>query len=181
MLLKQVGIAFVVIVPTTEEEFPNESNFDEVVVRNAEAKAASVVDRAEGRAIVGADTIVNLDGKPLGKPRNRDDVVRMLKSLSGHTHIVHSGVALLDPIGDKIYRAAVQTSVRFRQLTDNEIEAYIESGEPFDKAGSYGIQARGALFIDRVEGCFFNVMGLPLSRLWEMLTQWQKEIQHNNS
>jgi septum formation protein len=180
MLLEQVGIPFVAIPPDADEEIPDGSNFDQVVVRNAVAKALSVVHRAEGRAIIGADTVVNLDGRPLGKPGNRDEASAMLHQLSGRTQIVHSGIVLVDPDNWITYRNSARTKVHFRRLSDLEIDAYIESGEPFDKAGAYGIQARGALFIDRVEGCFFNVMGLPLSKLWEMLIRWMEEIHGKN-
>jgi len=185
MLLKQVAIPFISISPDVSEEFPIDGNFRKVVMRNAEAKAQSVVMRLTGnhisadvsnqsrKIILGADTIVDLNGRALGKPCNEDEARWMLHELSGQEHIVHSGIALLDFARDKINCNHVQTSVLFRKLRDGEIDAYIRSGEPMDKAGSYGIQARGALFIERIEGCFFNVMGLPLARLWEML--WEME------
>ncbi len=169
MLLTQVAIPFEVILPNVDELSPTNGDFERVVVRNAELKARSVSGRADGRLILGADTIVDLDGQPLGKPQDEADANRMLHRLSGRAHRVHSGIALYDPTRDKLYSDHAATSVTFRSLTDAEISAYIESGEPMDKAGSYGIQARGALFIERIEGCFFNVMGLPLAKLWELL------------
>jgi len=174
-LLAQVGIPFVVMPPDGAEEVPSGGDFGRVVVRNAETKALSVISRAEGRIILGADTIVELDGRALGKPANADEARLMLNELSGRAHLVHSGVVLMDASRKATYREHVVTRVLFRKLSGAEIEDYIESGEPFDKAGSYGIQERGALFIQQVEGCFFNVMGLPIARLWEMLIRCLKE------
>ena len=174
MLLRQVGIEFDVIPPGGDEVLPVKEDFVETVVRNAEAKAVSVLSRADGRLVLGADTLVNLNGEPLGKPTDRADARRMLHSLSGNDHYVHTGIALVDPDSDFRYLDHETTKVTFRKLTDEEIEAYISTGEPMDKAGSYGIQERGAAFISRVEGCFFNVMGLPLAKLWEALINWRR-------
>jgi septum formation protein len=125
---------------------------------------------------LGADTIVNLRGRALGKPADAEDARRTLRMLSGSVHQVHTGIVLIDSAHDLIYRDSAVTGVTFRPLPEEEIEAYIRTGEPFDKAGSYGIQGRGALFIRRVDGCFFNVMGLPLPRLWEVLQQWRRDL-----
>lgn len=169
MLLTQVAIPFEVIIPHCDELTPTNGDFEDVVVRNAAMKARSVATDADSRVILGADTIVDLDGEPLGKPLDETDADRMLHLLSGRIHRVHSGIALYDPLHDKLFTDHAVTSVTFRSLTDGEIADYIATGEPLDKAGSYGIQARGALFIERIEGCFFNVMGLPLAKLWELL------------
>lgn len=169
MLLNQVHIPFVVILPDAQEEFPQNGDFAEVVVRNAEAKANSVIEKANGMLILGADTIVDLNGIALGKPVDTDDARRMLSQLSGREHNVYTGIALVDSTNGRIISDYVVTRVRFRNLGADEIEDYIDSGEPMDKAGSYGIQERGALFIESIQGCFFNVMGLPLARLWELL------------
>ena len=140
-----------------------------MVEHNAEAKARSVMNRTSKRLILGADTIVEMDGIPLGKPSDEDEARQMLRKLSGHDHYVHTGIALLDTGNNQVIRDHDITRVFFRKLRYSEIEEYIASGEPMDKAGAYGIQERGAVFIRRVEGCFFNVMGLPLAKLWEML------------
>jgi len=174
MLLRQVGIEFDIIPPGGDEVMPVKEDFIETVVRNAEAKAVSVLSKANGRLVLGADTLVNIDGEPLGKPTNREDALRMLHRLSGSDHFVYTGIALIDPDSDFRYLDHETTKVTFRKLSDEEIEAYIRTGEPMDKAGSYGIQERGAAFISRVEGCFFNVMGLPLAKLWEALINWRK-------
>jgi len=168
-LLTQVGIPFDVLPPNGVEEVPTGGDFGQVVMRNAESKALSVVSLAAGRIILGADTIVELDGQPLGKPADTDQARMMLEKLSAREHLVHTGIALVDPTRKAACCDHVVTRVLFRELSRDEIDDYIRSGEPFDKAGSYGIQERGALFIRQVEGCFFNVMGLPLARMWELL------------
>jgi len=175
MLLRQVNIPFRVIPPVVDEVSPIGDDFARIVVINAEAKAASVLDQVNGQAILGADTLVELNGRPLGKPVNRDDARRMLNELSGQDHSVHTGITLIDAETGAHYCDNEITRVYFRNLRRIEIDAYIESGEPMDKAGSYGIQGRGALFIYRVEGCFFNVMGLPLSKLWEILLKRKQD------
>lgn len=177
MLLHQIQIPFDVIPPEGAELFPETDDFAQIVLRNGEAKALSVLHKADGKAVLAADTLVELDGKALGKPENADDARRMLNELSGREHLVHTGIALLDSKRDARYLDHAVTRVFFRNLPAAEIDAYIASGEPFDKAGSYGIQERGAVFIRRVEGCFFNVMGLPLAKLWEMLLRWMSDTQ----
>ena len=118
-------------------------------------------------AVLGADTTVTLDGHILGKPENREDAARILRMLSGRSHRVITGVALVTQQGVEV--AAETTAVRFLTLSDEEIEAYIATGEPMDKAGAYGIQGLAAKWIPRVEGCYFNVMGLPLALVATML------------
>lgn len=170
MLLQQVNIHFEVVPHDSLEIIPdNNSDFTEIVARNAESKASSILEHAVDRIILGADTLVELDGKALGKPKNDNDARRMLRTLSGRDHFVHTGIAVIDGKSGRRFLESEVTRVFFRNLTNAEIEAYIRSGEPMDKAGSYGIQERGAVFISRVEGCFFNVMGLPLAKLWEIL------------
>ena len=121
-----------------------------------------------------AGFLTNLDGAILGKPRDHDDAVRMLTALSGREHIVYTGVAVLR--GGELRQAAEQTAVRFRALTPAEIERYIATGEPMDKAGAYGIQGRGALFVAHLDGDYFNVMGLPLCRLGQLLNELGVEL-----
>ena len=117
--------------------------------------------------IVAADTLVYLDGEPMGKPDDEDDAARMLRRQSGRRHTVYTGIAIMR--GATLVTGAEATEVFFRELSDGEIAAYIKTGEPMDKAGAYGAQGRGALLIERIEGDFFNVMGLPLCRLTMML------------
>lgn len=133
-------------------------------------KAAAVAKNIDTEAIViGADTIVVSEGKILGKPKDTQDAAAMLSALSGRTHSVISGVTVLDTKSAKSESFYVETKVTFCALTDEEIADYIASGEPMDKAGAYGIQGRGGKFVEKIEGDYFNVVGLPLSKLYRVL------------
>jgi septum formation protein len=124
-------------------------------------------------ALVTADTVVAIDGDVLGKPGSEEDARRMLRRLSGKWHEVFTGLAVL-PVGGKHATVIVEkTRVEFVRLSENDIEEYVQTGEPFDKAGAYAIQGQGGKFIPRIEGCYFNVMGLPLARLYAILREIQ--------
>ncbi len=145
---------------------------EEMVMRLALTKARNVAEISEEDAIViGADTIVVLDDKILGKPKNEEDAFRMLRSLSGKCHTVFTGVAVLDTVIKKEKTIAEATKVCFKTLCDEEIDAYIASKEPMDKAGAYGIQELGSLFIEGIEGDYFNVVGLPVCKLGKLLNE----------
>lgn len=135
------------------------------------AKAQAISAAQEGPALViGADTVVELDGRPLGKPRDRQEAAWMLGQLSGRTHLVHTGVCLCSGQGPESF--AQTTQVRFARLTAEEIGWYIATGEPFDKAGAYGIQGQASRFIEGIEGDYFNVMGLPVQALYQRLKKF---------
>lgn len=164
-MLRAAGIAFEQRPARIDESvLPGESARD-CVLRLAEAKARAAWRR--GELALGADTLVALDGGILGKPADADDARRMLRLLSGRAHCVLTGVALFDGRGVK--RAVEETRVFFRPLADAEIEEYAAGGEPADKAGAYGIQGAASKFVERIEGCYFNVVGLPVSRIYGML------------
>ncbi|MBD5606057.1 MAG: septum formation protein Maf [Candidatus Eremiobacteraeota bacterium] len=134
----------------------------ELAAFHAAAKADAVALREPAELIVAADTVVDLDGIALGKPRDADDAVRTLGALSGREHVVHTAYVARDGAeGDRI-EATVSTRVRFAKLSDEIVRTYIATGDPFDKAGSYGIQGRGAALVERIEGDFYTVMGFPL-------------------
>jgi len=159
----------------SEEKLPPGLPPEQTVCQIALQKAINVSDsRSRDDIIIAADTLVYLDGRPLGKPAGKDDAAQMLKALSGRRHTVFTGLALLR--GDEHTTGAEATNVFFREMSDSEISAYIETGEPMDKAGAYGAQGRGAVFIERIEGDFFNVMGLPLCRLSMMLRDFGVRI-----
>jgi septum formation protein len=165
-ILRNAGISFSVLTSAIDETpVPGELPSD-MVLRLANAKAELVAVRAIGPAIIiAADTTVTLDGKILGKPRSSDDARRMLEQLSGRTHSVLTGVSLIR-LPDAAHVEFVEsTLVHFHPLTSEEISAYLSTGEPFDKAGAYAIQGRAARYIPRIEGCYFNVVGLPLARV----------------
>jgi septum formation protein len=151
-----------------EQIRPGESP-ESYVVRVALDKARAAASRAASGIIIAADTIVVLGDAILGKPADSRDAERMLTLLSGRVHDVISGLALINAAEEKTATGTSLTRVRFRDLSRNEIVSYIKSGEPLDKAGAYGIQGKGALLVKKIEGCYFNVVGLPLSLLGEML------------
>jgi septum formation protein len=157
-----------------ETRRPDESAGD-YVQRLALEKARAVAEAAMGTEdsiVVGADTVVVNRGEILLKPESPDDARRMLRQLSGGVHEVHTGLAVIR-MPQKIEHVIEEvTSVHFAHLSDAEIDAYIATGEPFDKAGAYGIQSLGGRYVTRVEGCYFNVMGMPLARLWATLKEF---------
>ena len=171
-LLRMIGAPdFKVIPDTSAEEMPPGLSPERTVCGIALSKANNVSHFCgDDDIIIAADTLVYLDGRPLGKPDGPLDAARMLAELSGRRHTVFTGVAIL---GDgKHITAAEATDVYFREISGSEIDAYVKSGEPMDKAGAYAAQGRGAVFVERVDGDFFNVMGLPLCRLTTMLREF---------
>jgi septum formation protein len=177
-ILRSAGLQFSVLSSAVDETpVPGESPHD-LVARLALAKAELVTARALGPAIViAADTVVVLEGAILGKPRTSEDARQMLEKLSGRTHSVLTGVALIR-LPDVERREFIETTqVHFASISKEEIVKYLSSGEPFDKAGAYAIQGLGGRFIPRIDGCYFNVVGLPLARLCKELVElgWAEE------
>lgn len=165
-ILRNAGIPFVQEVPKPVDETPKPGEPPrDYVMRLAREKAHAAL--GPGRLVLAADTTVVVEGDILGKPSDTDDAVRMLRRLSGRTHDVITGICLRDCQGQVV--DAATTRVWFSDLSDQEIEVYVASGEPMDKAGAYGIQGRASKFITRVEGCYFNVMGLPVSLVYSYL------------
>jgi len=135
-------------------------------------KAQAVAAKYRNALIISADTIVVLKNRVFGKPRDRQEAKKMLKTLSGKAHTVITVYTILDSASEKVTTKSVESKVFFKRLTDDEITTYIKSGEPLDKAGAYGVQGLGALIVKRIEGDFFNVMGLPLNALAESLKKF---------
>ena len=159
------------VCPADIDETMNEALAMEARVADLSArKACAVAEEHPGAAVVGSDTVVVLDGMPLGKPVDAADAKAMLSALSGRTHEVVTGIAVALPDG-KVLQDATVTKVRFAPLTEAEIDWYIDSKEPMDKAGAYGIQGLGARFIEGIEGDYYSVMGLPVRCLYEMLRE----------
>jgi septum formation protein len=171
-LLSQIVLAFSVAPEDVDESvLPGEAP-EPYAVRLALAKARAAAERAGGGIVIAADTIVTVGGAILGKPADNADASRMLKALSGREHQVVTALAVMDALSQRsIVRTSV-TKVWFRELSEREIAAYVATGEPLDKAGAYGIQERGALLVERIEGCYSNVVGLPLSLLGGMLREF---------
>jgi len=166
-LLAQVGISDFIIRPALDEIEADHLPPDEAVRAIALTKGQAVAKTAEaGELILAADTEVWFAGKLLGKPKDEADARQMLRRLSGAKHTVYSGVALI--LDGKVCTGVEATDVYFRDLSDQEIEAYVSTGEPMDKAGAYGIQGRAAHFVRRIEGDVYNVIGLPLCLLSEL-------------
>lgn len=181
-LLAQMGADFEVRVSNKEEVYHSNAP-EEIVKELALMKAENVAEElaeenpaatVNSTVVIGADTIVVLDGKILGKPADEADAVRMLNSLQGRRHDVYTGVAVLDhdENGEKrIFNYSVGTAVYVNEMTEEEIRAYVETKDPLDKAGAYGIQGRFAAHIDRIEGDYYNVVGLPVSRVYRTLRE----------
>lgn len=178
LLLKQLGLRFATKPSMVRESFRPAESPASNAKRIALEKALSVRRSVQKGIIIGADTIVVLDGKILGKPKNRNDARRMLRLLSGREHLVYTGYALVDVKTGKSITGVERTRVRFRRISSREIERYVASGSPMDKAGAYGIQDDyGAVFVEKVNGCFYNVMGFPLSRFYTTLHKFVGQLQ----
>ena len=168
-LLRQLGIDFTIDPADVDERvFPNESP-EAYAVRLALEKARVAAARAGAGIVIAADTIVVLNDEILGKPVDAEDAERMLILLSGRMHRVITALAVMDAATGRALTRTSLTRVWFRGLSQYEIASYVATGEPLDKAGAYGIQERGALFVERIDGCYFNVVGLPLSLLADLL------------
>lgn len=172
-LLSLLRIPFTVQVADIDETMNPDHAPQQEVARVSALKAAAIARQTDD-IVIAADTIVVCDGQILGKPKDEADAYRMLKLLSGRAHQVMTGMTVLS--GSKAMTHTEITHIHFRPLTDKEIYAYIRTGDPMDKAGSYGIQSGAAIFADRLEGDYFNVVGLPVCRLYQMLTQIAPEI-----
>lgn len=165
-ILGMVTDDFTVRVSDCDESYGSETPLCQVPRILAERKAMAIA-LEEDEVVIGCDTVVIYENELMGKPKDKADAVRMLKKLSGTTHLVISGIAVRSK--DKIYSEAVTTNVTFRSLTDEEISTYVEKSNPVDKAGAYGIQEAAGAFVEKIEGDFYNVVGLPLCRLCEIL------------
>jgi septum formation protein len=169
-LLRQVGVDFAVVDPGPDRAWPGEAEPRHGVRALALDKARRVASRRPDAVVVGADTVVVLRGSRMGKPKDAREAVQLLGRLHGRTHEVWTGVAVVHREDQRT--AAECTRVSMCRLTPDEIEAYVKTGEPLDKAGAYGIQGRAAQFVRRIDGDYFNVVGLPLSRLRSILSDF---------
>lgn len=172
-LLNRLVENFTIIVSEFDESLVEfQGDLSEYVENIALGKAKDVVDKVKQDAIIiAADTIVTLENDILGKPKDKDDAFRMLKMLSGRVHKVYSGLVLINTSNGRVIKTSLATEVKFSSLTDEEIIKYINSGEPLDKAGAYGIQGKGGIFVEEIRGCYYNVVGLPLNKLKYMLNE----------
>ena len=169
-LMELAGYDFEVICADIVEVVPEEAMPQEVVMSLALQKAQAVAAEHKEAVVIGSDTVVALDGKILGKPHSEQEACEMLRSLSGRTHKVFTGVAIV--CGGKVKNFFDETDVEFYSLSDDEIKKYVATGEPTDKAGAYGIQGKGSVLVKRINGDFFSVMGLPIAKLYREMSDF---------
>ena len=185
-LLESIGAQFTICVADVDESTVPETLEPSIYVQElAVLKASTAASSCEKHTLViGADTVVVSGGKILGKPKNSEDAENMLRSLSGKSHFVYTGIAVADTDSMRVESRCEKTEVVFRDISDSEIKLYVKNCRPLDKAGAYGIQEFAAVFVKSVSGDYFNVVGLPLCRLYtlikdefgEELSKWQKRI-----
>jgi len=168
-LLEQAGLSFTVVVSGIDEDAVPKTAPDNYARTLAEAKANDIADQYPDSWVIGADTIVLIDGMILGKPGSRDDARKMLRRLSGQTHQVITGYCICRKASGQKVSETVVTQVRFKSLSDQEIEWYVHTSEPFDKAGAYAIQGLGTFLVKSVNGSYTNVVGLPVCEVIEFL------------
>jgi nucleoside triphosphate pyrophosphatase len=167
-LLKQIGVEFELVPSQIEERpHPDEAPGD-YITRIARAKVVAVARERDSGLVIGADTVVVLDGRLIGKPQDQADAHRLLRLLSGKWHAVLTGVALYDVETRHEVADYEKTLVKFAQLNDTEIDWYVNTGEPMDKAGAYGIQGLGGLFVEEIAGNYYNVVGLPIPLVYRL-------------
>jgi septum formation protein len=170
-LLKQVGLDFEVIPSRVMEDIVQKESPKEHVIRLAEAKARDIASGYPNRWVIAADTIVYINGSILGKPKSREEAMEMLHRLSGQEHWVLTGFSVFHLGEGKSDKETVQTAVKMKTLSPTEMEWYVQTGEPFDKAGGYAIQGIGSFMIESIRGSYTNVVGLPLCELIQMLNR----------
>ena len=169
-LLQQIGIEATVCPADFDEVSGSAVQAEDVVLANAVGKCQAVVKiKGDSLPVIAADTVVVAEGVILGKPQDAEDAVAMLKQLSGKTHKVLTGIAV--SYAGEMFAEVCETKVVFRDLTDEEIKNYVATGEPLDKAGAYGIQGKGAVLVEKIDGCYNNVVGLPLTRMQLILAK----------
>lgn len=169
-MLKEMGVRFIVKKSCfTEPEHTETESPSRHVTKNAEGKARDVADRTMNALVIGADTVVVCNGKVLGKPATMKEAFEYMRMLNGKTHTVYTGLSIVETSNHKALTDYEKTFVTFRKLTEYEINAYLLSIYPLDKAGGYAIQGAGALIVKNIKGCYYNVVGFPLGKLDQML------------
>ena len=175
-LLKKINLKFEVDASDCKEDINPGLVPEELVRQLSIKKAKSVAARHKNAIIIAADTIGVMGDKILGKPHTKNEARKMLHAISGKSHLVITGFSILDTATNKIVTRMVNTKVYIKKLTDQEIDAYVKTGEPLDKAGAYAIQGLGAIIVEKIEGDYYNVMGLPLNALTEALKEFRINI-----
>ncbi|MDF2593866.1 MAG: maf protein [Clostridia bacterium] len=173
-LINLLEMPFIVVSKEVDEQIDRTQSPEENVKALALKKAMAVAEDYPSQLVIGCDTVVAIGSQIIGKPRDKQDAKVILDSLSGKSHFVYTGVAIVCKIDKYTHTFCERTSVKMKGLTAEEIDSYIRTGEPLDKAGAYGIQGKGALYIEGIEGDYYNVVGLPVHRLYQELTQINK-------
>ena len=171
-ILSKTKLAFTTEESDYEEDMSLDLPPEELAKTLSSGKAEAVAKRHDDAIIIGADTFIAFEGKVLGKPNTPEKAKEMLESLSGKSHSVFTGFTIIDCANQKKVSKAIETKVYFKNLSDKEIQDYVDSGEPINRSGAYAIQELGALLVEKIEGDFFNVMGLPLSALSDTLLEF---------
>lgn len=169
-LMNMLDVEFEVINPQAEEKFDKNKSIEENVLKISYDKAKSVFNKNSDAIVIGVDTVVSIEDYPLGKPKSKEEAAAMLRVISGTTHEVVSGINIMS--AGMSFSRAVTTKVTFKNLTREEIDNYVQSGEGLDKAGAYGIQGKAGLFVRNIEGDYYNVVGLSINTLYEALNQY---------
>lgn len=176
MLLKQIGLNFKVVVSDFEEKIDMKIDPHKLARKLSLGKAKIVAKKLNNSIIIAADTFVTFKGKILGKPKDKQDAKRVLKLLSGKTHLIITGFTIIDTTTGQSVTKSIETKVYFKKLTDKEISVYVATSEPLDKAGAYGIQEKGSVFVKKIEGDYFNVVGLPIYAVVDTLKKFGVKI-----
>ena len=175
-LLANLGLNIKIKVSQVDETMEEDIPPAQQVEKLAERKAAAVASETAEGLVIGADTLVVLAGKPLGKPANRQEAVQMINELQGKSHEVLTGLAVVDAATGQSVVTHQTTAVHFKPMTREQVERYVSTGEPYDKAGAYAVQGKASIFIESIQGCYFNVVGLPVSKLADALRVFGVEI-----
>lgn len=175
-LLANLGLNFKIKVSQVDETMEGDIPPAQQVEKLAERKAAAVASETAEGLVIGADTLVVFAGKPLGKPANRQEAVHMINELQGKSHEVLTGLAVIDAATGQSVVTHQTTAVHFKPMTREQVERYVSTGEPYDKAGAYAVQGKASIFIESIQGCYFNVVGLPVSKLADALRVFGVEI-----
>lgn len=175
-ILEMTGLSFITEASSYEEDMTLSLNNEELAKTLSLGKAEAVAKNHTNTIVIGSDTFVTFEGKRLGKPHTPEKAKEMLQMLSSKKHTVFTGLAIIDTDTKKTISEAILAAVFFREMSEAEIDGYIRTGEPLDKAGAYAVQGKGAMFIEKIDGDFFSIMGLPLSRLVERLEEFDVTI-----
>lgn len=175
-LLDQIGLEFDILPSEYKEDMTMKLTSQALAKELAHGKAQAVAQKARSGVVIGCDTFIEHGKKRIGKPKNKKEAADILKNISGQTVKIYSGIAIIDLDQKKEVVDCEITKIKLKKLSQKEIEAYIETGEPLDKAGAFAIQGRGAIFIEKIEGCYSNVVGMPLYKLYNNLQKLGVEI-----